>query len=114
MAVSAHSLPPQVPCILAASLLQYTFLCAAAFLLLESLIVLHKLVDAVILPILESGIFVVAVGFLLPAIYTGITMPLLYSYILPESDTTLVKTLILSHNTTFACLRNSYIIFPKV
>jgi hypothetical protein len=87
---SSCPVPPtsQIPCILAATLLQYTFLCAALFLLLEALIVLHKLVDAVMLPILESGLFVLAVGLLLPAAYTAITHPLLYSYILPATDTT--------------------------
>ena len=40
------------------------------------------------LPILESGLFVFFIGFLLPGLYTGLTLPLLYSYLLPKSDTT--------------------------
>ena len=49
---------------------------------------MHKLVDAVILPLLESPLFILAVGILLPGVYTGITLPLLYSYLLPSSEKT--------------------------
>ena len=49
---------------------------------------MHKLVDAVILPILESPLFILAVGTLLPGIYTGITLPILYSYLIPDSEKT--------------------------
>ena len=78
----------KVPCILAVTFLQYLFLAAATFLLLEALVIMHKLVDAVILPLLESPLFILAVGILLPGVYTGITLPLLYSYLLPSSEKT--------------------------
>ena len=49
---------------------------------------MHKLVDAVILPILENPLFILAVGTVLPGIYTGITLPILYSYLIPDSEKT--------------------------
>ena len=57
----------KVPCILAVTFLQYLFLAAATFLLLEALVIMHKLVDAVILPLLENPLFILAVGTVLPA-----------------------------------------------
>ena len=44
--------------------------------------------DAVILPILESGLFILAVGVVVPAAYTALTLPFLYSYMIPESNLT--------------------------
>ena len=74
-----------VPCILAVTLVQYFYLCAFAFLLLESLIIIHKLVDSVIIPLLENPLFIVSVGCLVPLLYTAVTIPFLFSYLIPSS-----------------------------
>ena len=55
----------------------YTFLCTFTFLLVESLIILHKLVDKIILGKLERSLFVVLLGFLPPLFYSTITIPFL-------------------------------------
>ena len=53
----------------------YFYLASFMFLLLESLIILHKLVDKIILPLLENTVFVILAGFLPPLVYTGLTLP---------------------------------------
>ena len=40
------------------------------------------------LPVLENGLFILAVGVVVPAAYTALTLPFLYSYMVPESDLT--------------------------
>ena len=53
----------------------YFYLASFMFLLLESLIILHKLVDKIILPLLENTVFVILTGFLPPLVYTSLTLP---------------------------------------
>ena len=58
----------------------YTFfsLSAFTFLLVESLIILHKLVDKIILERLEKSVFVVLSGYLPPLVLTLTTLPFLH------------------------------------
>ena len=59
----------------------YFYLASFMFLLLESLIILHKLVDKIILPLLENTVFVILAGFLPPLVYTGLTLPWVYDLV---------------------------------
>jgi len=69
----------KVPCIVAVAGLQFLYLAAFTFLLLESTVILHKLVDCVVISILEHITFIVAVGFGVPAVYTAVTLPFIFS-----------------------------------
>ena len=64
----------------------YFYLASFTFLLLESLIILHKLVDKIILPLLENSVFVILAGFLPPLVYTGLTLPWVYEHITAQSS----------------------------
>ena len=64
-------------CTLVISLYIFLFLSAFTFLLLESLIILHKLVDKIMLEKLEKSVFVLVCGFLPPLLYTLLTVPFL-------------------------------------
>jgi len=79
-----HQEPSQpLPCLLAIAGLQFFYLCAFTFLLLETLVILHKLVDSVLLPLLESTTFLLTIGFLLPGLYTAATLPAFQRTLLP-------------------------------
>ena len=75
-----------LPCLLAIAGLQFFYLAAFTFLLLESLVVLHKLVDAVMLPLLESSACILLSGFLLPGLYTGFTLAVFWDALLPRQE----------------------------
>ena len=75
-----------LPCILAIAGLQFFYLAAFTFLLLESLVVLHKLVDVVMLPLLESSACILLSGFLLPGFYTGLTLAVFWDTLLPREE----------------------------
>ena len=64
-------------CTVITSLYIFLFLSAFTFLLLESLIILHKLVDKIILEKLEKSVFVLVSGSLPPLLYTLLTLPFL-------------------------------------
>ena len=64
-------------CTVIISLYIFLFLSAFTFLLLESLIILHKLVDKIILEKLEKSVFVLVCGCLPPLLYTLLTLPFL-------------------------------------
>lgn len=83
-----------LPCLLTIALILYSHLAALLFLLLESLIILHKLVDRVIIPQLERPALIagmsrtvlclvhwttlyIGCGFLAPLAYTVLILPLL-------------------------------------
>ena len=72
-----------LPCLLALAGLQFFYLAAFTFLLLESLVILHKLVDHVLLPLLESAAFVLLLGFLLPGLVTAATVAAFQRHLLP-------------------------------
>ena len=78
----AHSL---VPCLVAVAGLQFLYLAAFAFLLLEALVILHKLVDSVVIGLLEHPASVVSLGFGVPLAYTALTVPFLYEELVPSS-----------------------------
>ena len=75
----------QLPCIIAVAGLQFLYMAAFMFLLLESLVILHKLVDFVVLNAIEHISFIVGVGFGLPLVYTIITVPFAFQDLVPES-----------------------------
>ena len=69
-------------CTFIISLYIFLFLSTFTFLLLESLIILHKLVDKIMLDKLEKSWFVLVCGCLPPLLYTLITVPFLPSSLL--------------------------------
>ena len=75
-------------CTFIISLYIFLFLSTFTFLLLESLIILHKLVDKIMLDKLEKSVFVLVCGSLPPLLYTLITVPFLPSSVFasPESQ----------------------------
>ena len=74
-------------CVLTTAGLQFFYLSAFTFLLLESLVLLNKLVDSVNLPLLESSLFIVISGVAPPLLYTGVIITLLYEELVPMSNT---------------------------
>ena len=74
-----------IPCILAVAGLQFSYHCAFLFIFLESLVVLNKLVDNVLFPLLESSWFILLSGFLPPLLYTAATVPFFYQDLIPAS-----------------------------
>ena len=73
-------------CSLIISLYIFLFLSTFTFLLLESLIILHKLVDKIMLDKLEKSVFVLVCGSLPPLLYTLITVPFLPSSVFASPD----------------------------
>merc|ERR1712038_79541 len=68
------------------SLYIFLYLSAFSFLLVESLIILHKLVDKIILEKLEKSVFVLASGSLPPLLFTLLTVPFLPPSLLSAPD----------------------------
>ena len=66
----------------------YFYLASFTFLLLESLIILHKLVDKVIIPVLENTVWVILLGFTPPLIYTVLTVPFIIDNVSRSGDQT--------------------------
>ena len=64
----------------------YFYLAAFAFLLIESLIILHKLVDKVILAWLENSTFVILAGLVPPLLYTLIILPFFSKSVIVQSS----------------------------
>ena len=73
-------------CSIIISLYIFTFLSTFTFLLLESLIILHKLVDKIMLERLEKSVFVLLCGSLPPLLYTLLTVPFLASSLFSTPD----------------------------
>ena len=73
-------------CTIIVSLYIFLYLSAFSFLLVESLIILHKLVDKIILEKLEKSVFVLASGSLPPLLFTLLTVPFLPPSLLSAPD----------------------------
>ena len=52
--------------------------------MLESLVIANTLVEGVVCPIAKKIILLVALGFVIPFIYTVIAIPLLYDDLIPN------------------------------
>ena len=76
----------QLPCIIAVAGLQFLYMAAFMFLLLESLVILRVLLNITILSTLEHVSFVVIVGVGLPLLFTTITFSLHYQDLVPHSQ----------------------------
>ena len=75
-----------VGCSVTIALNIYFTLTAFTFLLIESLIILHKLVDKVIIPVLESTAWVIIIGFVPPLIFTAVTVPFIIDTLTTEQS----------------------------
>jgi hypothetical protein len=70
---------------LSVAFLCYFSLAAFTFLLLESIVIAHTLVVGVVCPIAKKIVWLIALGFAVPFVYTVIAIPVLYKDLIPDS-----------------------------
>ena len=73
-------------CTIIISIFLFLSLSAFTFLLVESLIILHKLVDRIMMERLERSVFVVLCGYLPALAYSLLTLPWVSQELFPSPD----------------------------
>ena len=69
---------------MAVAFLSFFYMSAMVFLLLEAIVIAHRLVVGVVCPIADKILIMVAMGFIVPFLFTIVAVPVLFESLVPN------------------------------